>query len=381
MSLPHVAVVGAGPGGLVLAVVLHRAGIPVTVYERDAGPDTRDQGGTLDLHVPSGQRALREVGLEAQFQAVARGEGQDMVLLDSAGTVLVRDETPDDAPMLRPEIDRRALRDLLLGALPDGVVAWGRHCVASEPLTAGSGMRLHLADDTTADADLVVGADGAHSRVRALLTDVEPRYSGKTMIEMNIPDADRTAPAVAAAVGRGSYWALGECRTLAAQRNGDGRIRVYLTKQVPLDWPQTCGIPFDDGDTARPMLVEQLLAGWAPELTALVTATHGPILVRQMEVLPAGLRWAPRPDVTLLGDAAHLMPSAGEGANQAMLDGLLLGRALIEQHDVASALRVYEEEMFARTAAIAAESARIEAMISSPTAAQDMTRFFSRTAA
>src|SRR4051812_42285500 len=88
--LPRVAVVGAGLGGLVLAVVLHRAGIPVTVYERDPGPDARDQGGTLDIHPPSGQRALREAGLEAQFRAVARVEGEDLRLLDHTGVELVR---------------------------------------------------------------------------------------------------------------------------------------------------------------------------------------------------------------------------------------------------------------------------------------------------
>ncbi|MGI5131655.1 FAD-dependent oxidoreductase [Pseudonocardia sp. CA-107938] len=379
MSTPHVTVVGAGPGGLVLAVLLHRAGVPVTVYERDAGPAARDQGGTLDLHVPSGQLALREAGLEARFRAVARGEGQDMVLLDSAGTVLVRAVTPDDAPLARPEIDRSALRDLLLGALPDDVVQWGRRCLAAQP-RPGGGHRLNLTG-AAVETDLLVGADGANSRVRPLLTDVEPRYSGVTMIEMSIPDADRTAPAVAAAVGRGSYWALGECRCLAAQRNGDGTIRVYLSDALPQDWADTCGIPFDDPDTARPMLVDRFLDGWAPEHAALVMATSGPIAVRPREVLPVGLRWAPRPDVTLIGDAAHLMPSAGEGANQAMLDALLLSRALVEQPDVASALRVYEEEMFPRTAAIAAEGTRIHDMILGPTAAQDLARFFRGAAA
>jgi 2-polyprenyl-6-methoxyphenol hydroxylase-like FAD-dependent oxidoreductase len=376
--LPHVAVVGAGLGGLVLAVVLHRAGIPVTVYERDTGPDARDQGGMLDLHIPTGQRALRETGLEAGFRAIARVEGEDLRLLDHTGVELVRIDTPDGAPLSRPEVDRRALRGLLLDALPAGVVAWGSACAAIEPLDGG-GHVLRLADGTTARHDLVVGADGAHSRIRALLTDAATTYVS-TMVEMGIPDADRTAPAVAAAVGRGNFWVLGECRCLAAQRNGDGRIRVYYIADVPQEWASTCGIAFDDPDTARRQLVE-LLDGWAPEVTALITASRGPITVRTLEALPVGLRWAPRADVTLLGDAAHLMPPVGEGANQAMLDGLLLGRALIEQPDVATALRVYEEEMIPRNAEIAAQSAQMQAAILAPTAVQDMARFFGAVAA
>jgi 2-polyprenyl-6-methoxyphenol hydroxylase-like FAD-dependent oxidoreductase len=125
----------------------------------------------------------------------------------------------------------------------------------------------------------------------------------------------------------------------------------------------------------------ELLDGWAPEVTALITASRGPITVRTLEALPVGLRWAPRADVTLLGDAAHLMPPVGEGANQAMLDGLLLGRALIEQPDVATALRVYEEEMIPRNAEIAAQSAQMQAAILAPTAVQDMARFFGAVAA
>jgi 2-polyprenyl-6-methoxyphenol hydroxylase-like FAD-dependent oxidoreductase len=377
-SRPDVAVVGAGLGGLVLAVVLHRAGIPITVYERDAGPDARDQGGTLDMHPPSGQRALREAGLEAQFRAVARAEGEDLRLLDHTGVELVHIDTPDGAPLHRPEVDRRALRGLLLDALPAGIVIWGSTCTGVEPLADG-GHAVRLADGTTARHDLVVGADGAHSRIRALLTDAQPAYVS-TMVEMGIPDADRTAPAVAAAVGRGNYWVLGERRCLAAQRNGNGRIRVYVVHDVPPDWATTCGIAFDDPDTARQQLVD-LLDGWAPEVTALITASRGSIVLRTLEALPVGLRWAPRPDITLLGDAAHLMPPVGEGANQAMLDGLLLGRALIEQPDIATALRVYEEEMFSRNAEIAAESAQMQAAILAPTAAQDMARFFSGAAA
>ena len=102
-----IAIVGAGMGGLALARVLHVNGIDAVVYERDASRDARGQGGMLDIH--SGQRALREAGLLDAFLAIARREGQDMRLLEPDGTLLLQEDTPEDAPMLRPEIDRADL--------------------------------------------------------------------------------------------------------------------------------------------------------------------------------------------------------------------------------------------------------------------------------
>jgi 2-polyprenyl-6-methoxyphenol hydroxylase-like FAD-dependent oxidoreductase len=122
-----IAIVGAGLGGLALARVLHVNGIDSVVYERESSRGARGQGGMLDIH--SGQRALREAGLIDQFYAIARGEGQDMRLLEPDGTLLLQEDTPDDAPLERPEVDRADLRNLLLDSLPEDVVRWGHACV------------------------------------------------------------------------------------------------------------------------------------------------------------------------------------------------------------------------------------------------------------
>ncbi|MFJ4913333.1 FAD-dependent oxidoreductase [Streptomyces sp. NPDC088726] len=364
-----IAIVGAGPGGLALARVLHVNGIDATVYERESSRDARGQGGMLDIH--SGQRALREAGLIDRFHALARGEGQDMRLLEPDGTLLLQEDTPDDAPSERPEIDRADLRDLLLDSLPEGTVRWG-HAFES----ADNGL-LRFAGGGSAPYDLLVGADGARSRVRPLLTDARPAHIGQNVVEIGIPDIDRTHPHLAAMVGRGNYWVLGGGISLAAQRNGDGRVRIGISfYNTAEDWFAASGIPFDDPAAARARLIE-LLPGWDERFTALIAACDDTVVPRSISTLPAGLTWPSAPDVTLLGDAAHLMPPVGEGANMALVDGALLGLALAAHpDDVPAAVKEYEREMFERTGAAARMSAKMQDLLMSPDAGRRMLKFF-----
>ncbi|HZR50744.1 MAG TPA: FAD-dependent monooxygenase, partial [Streptosporangiaceae bacterium] len=341
-----IAIVGAGLGGLALARVLHVKGIDAVVYEREPSRDARGQGGMFDIH--SGQRALREAGLIEQFYAIARGEGQDMRLLTPDGTLLLQEDTPDDAPLERPEVDRADLRNLLLDSLPEDMVRWG-HAFAS----GGNGL-LHFADGSNATYDLLVGADGATSRVRGLVTDARPAHIGQNVVEIGIPDIDRTYPGLAAMVGRGNYWVVGNGISLAAQRNGDGRVRIGVSfYNTAEDWFATSGIPFEDPAAARARLID-LLPGWDPRITALIEACDDTVVPRSITTLPAGLTWPRTPGITLVGDAAHLMPPVGHGANMALLDGALLALALAAHpHDLPAAVEEYEREMFERTSAAA----------------------------
>ena len=161
--------VGGGPAGLTFARVLHRHGRPVTVLERDSGAGARPPGGTLDLHDKLGQLALGKAGLLAEFRALSRPEGQAMRILDTDGAVL-RDwpARPDDRA--NPEIDRGQLRDLLLGPLD---VQWGRGVTGVAP-GVGDGVLARFADGGQETFDLVVGADGAWSRVRPAVSSVTP---------------------------------------------------------------------------------------------------------------------------------------------------------------------------------------------------------------
>jgi 2-polyprenyl-6-methoxyphenol hydroxylase-like FAD-dependent oxidoreductase len=304
---------------------------------------------------------------------MARPEGEELRIVDPAANLLIRRVPPGDEEPGRPEIDRAALRDLFLSTLPAGTVEWGCRLRDLTELDAG-GFRLHFASGDDADCDLVVGADGARSRVRPLLTDAEPVPTGTTVFQLSIPDADRAHPELAELVGPGSLWCLGVNQNLSAQRGGDGRIRVSVSLRGINGWGAESDL---DGTISRAALLE-FFNGWDPQLTALITASDDAIVPQVIAALPVGLRWDSRPGVTLLGDAAHLMPPVGEGANQAMLDGAELALALAAHpEDPTGAVRSFELAMFERMRPIAEDSAEMEAMLLSPTAAEDVTRFFS----
>ncbi|MFJ2772475.1 FAD-dependent oxidoreductase [Streptomyces sp. NPDC087300] len=317
----RIAVVGSGPGGLAFARVLHRHGHPVTVLERDPAPDTRPPGGTLDLHEGLGQRALDKAGLVAEFDALSRPEGQAMRILDTEGAVL-RDWRPRPDERVNPEIDRGQLRDLLLGPLD---VRWGRAVTRVVP-AAGDGVRVHCADGREEAYDLVVGADGAWSRVRAAVSPVTPHYTGVTAVETSLEDVDTRHPELARLIGDGSVAVYGAHRALVAQRNSGGHVKVYAQFRAPLDWHTEAGLDLADPEAVRAGLLA-LFDGWAAPVLDLLR--HGTAFVhRPLHVLPVSHTWPHVPGVTLLGDAAHLMPPLGAGANLAMLEGAELAEAI-----------------------------------------------------
>ncbi|MFF7640771.1 FAD-dependent monooxygenase [Streptomyces canus] len=338
----RIAVVGSGPGGLTFARVLHRHDHPVTVLERDPGPDARPPGGTLDLHEGLGQLALDKAGLSAEFRALSRPEGQAMRILDTDGTVL-RDWRPRPDDRANPEIDRRQLRDLLLPPLD---VEWGRSVTQVVP-GQRDGAQVHFADGRRATFDLVVGADGAWSRTRPAVSPVVPHYTGVTSVETSLDDVDTRHPDLARLIGDGSVAAYGVNRSLVAQRNSGGHVKVYAKFRAPLDWHTNLDLA--DIETLRASLLA-LFDGWAAPVLDLLR--HGTALIhRPIHALPVSHTWIHVPGVTLLGDAAHLMPPLGAGANLAMLEGAELAESIAAAPgDLDQVVRAFEERMWARAA-------------------------------
>ncbi|MET8946056.1 NAD(P)/FAD-dependent oxidoreductase [Streptomyces sp. NPDC004542] len=336
----RIAVVGGGPGGLTVARVLHRHGHPVAVLERDPAPDARPPGGTLDLHEGLGQLALDKAGLRAEFQALSRPEGQAMRILDTDGTVL-RDWRPRPDDWANPEIDRGQLRDLLIGPLD---VQWGRSVTRVVPGTR-DGTRVHFADGRQETFDLVVGADGAWSRIRPAVSPVTPHYTGVTSVETSLDDVDTRHPGLARLIGDGSVAVYGVNRSLVAQRNSGGHVKVHARLRAPLDWHRN--LDPADVEALRSSLLA-LFDGWAAPVLDLLH--HGSAFVhRPLYALPVAHTWAHVPGVTLLGDAAHLMPPLGAGANLAMLEGAELAESIATgPGDLDKAVRAFEEQMWAR---------------------------------
>jgi 2-polyprenyl-6-methoxyphenol hydroxylase-like FAD-dependent oxidoreductase len=342
----RISVIGAGPGGLTCARILQRHGIAVTVHERDAGPDVRNQGGTLDLHADNGQIALRAAGLLDEFFELARPEGQEMRQLDPAGTITSH-KIPAPDELFKPEIDRGQLRDLLLNSLEPGTVQWG-HALERVSGPAEGPRRLHFADGRSVETDLIIGADGAFSRVRPYVSPAVPEYSGVSFLEACFSDVDDRHPDIAELVGQGGAHAADGERGMFAQRNSGNRIRVYIIQRAPAGWIGASGLAPDDTDGIRALLLERY-AHWSPRLRQLITDNDGPYVDRPILALPVPHTWEHNPTVTLLGDAAHLMPPLGVGVNLAMLDAGELALALASAATVDDAIHTYEKTMLPRS--------------------------------
>ncbi|WP_045821211.1 FAD-dependent oxidoreductase [Williamsia herbipolensis] len=369
----NITIIGAGLGGLVLARVLHVHGIAATIYEAEPSAMARTQGGQLDIHENDGQVALAAAGLTAEFRTIIHSGGEAMRILDRHATLLYEDV--DDGTGGRPEVLRGDLRRILIESLPADTIRWGAK--VTHILSLGDGRHRVVFDDgSSVETGLLVGADGAWSKVRPLVSDATPQYSGITLVETYLHDVDDEHPEAAGVVGDGAVFALAPGRSISVHREANAVLHTYAALVEPLDW--FTGL--DVTDAAGIATVMTGFADWAPALTALITDHDATPALRPIHGLPIGHEWSHRSGVTLVGDAAHLMPPAGDGANLAMIDGAELGLAIAAHpDDLDAAIGSYEQTMFPRSRAAAHDSAAMQELLYGDRAPQSLVEFFTGT--
>jgi len=371
----HVVIVGGGPGGLTLARLLQMKGIDVKVYERDVHKDIRHQGSTLDLHEESGLEALRRADLITEFMENHRPNAGRLRILDKNGNVLLDEHaTQIERAETRPEIDRQVLRDILLDSLDTDTVVWDSHFISME--RQNEGWLIHFKNGSTVYADFVIAADGANSKIRPYITDIEPVYSNVTIVEGNVYRAAKNAPKMweLTNCGAGSVMIMGDNQSLSLNTKADGTLSFYTGNIVPENWVSESGIDFNDKRSVAAWFKEQF-GSWHPMYQELLESDEVSIVPRPMYHFPFDQTWETLPNLTMLGDAAHRMPPyAGEGVNMAMQDAFELAECLTgdEFKNTTDAVAKYESQMQKRASEVTQDTLKNTEMIHSESAIDKM---------
>lgn len=355
----QIAIVGGGPGGLTLARLLQLKGANVKVYERDFSKEARVQGAIVDLHFESGLKVIEAADLMDAFKAnYMPGADQYRMIDKDANIIIDEHDQVSEAGFgdrhFRPEIDRGALRNILIDALLPGTVVWDSQFVSM--VQENNVWELRFKNGATATADIVIGAEGYNSKIRPYLTDIKALYSGATIIQGEIDNPEKECPEIYALVDKANLIAMDIGKTIAVQPRGDGGLTFYASSLYPENWVKTSGIDFNDSDEVYAYLVKYY-EGWNPIFFTLFKACDR-FVPRPLEYFPLDQNWNAKPNLTLIGDAAHLMPPSGEGVNTAMLDALDLSECLTsgEFQNIQAAIAAYEKRMLARAAILGQEA-------------------------
>ncbi|RYY52702.1 MAG: FAD-dependent monooxygenase [Chitinophagaceae bacterium] len=377
----QVAIIGGGPGGLTLARLLQVEGVHVKVYERDPGKNARVQGSPLDLHETSGLAAIRKAGLLDIFRANYMDGADRTTITNPNAEILFSDhEQPGEQTFgdehFRPEIDRGVLRRILLESLHEDTVIWDSHFISMKP--TANGWTLQFKNGHQAFADLVIAADGANSKLRPYVTGIKPFYTGITMLEGHVADAAKNIPGMTAILRGGKIMAFGKNQDILMGQKADGEVGFYASFRTHESWAKTNGLDYNSNESVLEWFRKEY-PEWGSQWHELFANATDAFIPRPIYCMPYDQEWEPLPNLTLLGDAAHLMPPfAGEGVNMAMLDALELSEQLLTEanNTLVEAIGIYEKQMRRRASVVAKESTDNGERMHSENALESMLDFF-----
>ena len=336
-----IVIIGAGIGGLTAAIALRRAGQQVEVFER--ADELREVGAGIALW-RNALRAMETIGLADTIRpfsvphlnaGLRRWDGKAIVTPSATGQALGE---------LGLVIHRATLQAVLADAAGRDTIRLGKTCSGVEQDDAGA--TAHFTDGTQARGMAVIGADGLHSVVRAVLHGgAAPTYSGYTSWR-SVVRFDH------ARLTTGESWGPGTRFGQVPMANGD--VYWFAARNA------SPGQRAAGGEKAE---MRRVFTGWHAPIEALIECAYeGGILRNDIFDRPVLSRWG-KGRVTLLGDAAHPMtPNLGQGACQAIEDAVALARAFADTADVARALQSYEKARIQRANRIVTLSRRIGQM-------------------
>ncbi|SIQ59384.1 2-polyprenyl-6-methoxyphenol hydroxylase [Chryseobacterium sp. RU37D] len=376
-----IAIVGGGPGGLTLARLLQLKGANVKVFERDLNKNARVQGASLDLHDNSGLAALRKGELLEEFkQNYLVGADRELIVNEKAEIFFSDHDSKYEENFghqhFRPEIDRGTLRRILLESLHPETVVWDSHFVSMEK--HGEGWALRFKNNTAAYADIVIACDGANSKIHPYITDSKAFYTGITMLEGNILQARENAPTINALLNGGKIMAFGNKKNLLMGQKGNGDIGFYASLKTDENWAANSGLDYNDKSQITDWF-KFTYPEWAPIWLELFENAETPFIPRPIYCIPFDQHWEAQSNLTMIGDAAHVMPPfAGEGVNMAMLDALELSECLTSDQykTLQEAISDYEIRMRKRAAHIAKQSLDNGELMHAENALENMLSFF-----